>query len=50
MFKLYMVLSYTFFKIYISKICNGFSLYTNAHAHIRALTHTHIYVLEFHWF
>ena len=27
MFKLYMVLAYTFFKPYISKIYNGFSLY-----------------------
>ena len=27
MFKLYMILSYTFFNLCISKICNGFSLY-----------------------
>ena len=27
MFKLYIVLAYTFFKPYISKIYNGFSLY-----------------------
>ena len=27
MFKLFMVLAYTFLKPYISKICNGFSLY-----------------------
>ena len=26
-FKLYIVLAYTFFKSYISKICNGFSLF-----------------------
>ena len=27
MFKLFMVLAYTFLKPYISKICNGFSFY-----------------------
>ena len=27
MFKLYMILAYTFFKPYIFKVCNGFSLY-----------------------
>ena len=27
MLKLYMVLTYTFFKSYITKICNDFSLY-----------------------
>ena len=36
MFELYVVLTYTFIKLYISKICNGFSLY--------------IYDLEFNWF
>ena len=36
-FKLYMVLAYTFFKPYMSKICNGFSLYI------------YIYDLEFNW-
>ena len=35
-----MVLAYTFFKPYISKICNGFSLYI----------YIYIYDLEFNWF
>ena len=38
-FKLYMVLAYTFLKPYMSKICNGFSLYI----------YIYIYDLEFNW-
>ena len=49
-----MILGYTFFKIYISKICNGFLLYTHMCVHAHTYTHTHIYIyiydLEFHWF
>ena len=41
MFKLYTVLVYTFFKPYISKICNDFSLYI--------FLIIYIYNLEFNW-
>ena len=34
MFKLYIVLTYTFFKPYIFKICNGFFLYKYIYIYI----------------
>ena len=37
-----MVLAYTFFKAYISKICNGFSFYI--------YIYIYIYDLEVNWF
>ena len=39
-----MVLTYTFFKSYISKICNDFSLYINIYTYIHTYIYIYIYI------